>query len=70
MKTFFPLKSISGVTFLFGNLATGHFSGKIFSRCTPSGHTGSNDIGLKTVSLPVAESITVRTDKQTFSNII
>jgi hypothetical protein len=58
-----PQKSISDITFLFGNLATGHFSGKIFSHCTPSGPTGSNDTGLKTIALPGAESIAGQIDK-------
>ncbi len=48
-KKIFPQKSNSGIRYLFGNLTTGHFSGKIFSRCTPSGPTGSNDTGLMSV---------------------
>ncbi len=50
---------------MFGNLATGHFSGKIFSHCTPSGPTGSNDTSLKTLALPGVESIAGQIDKQT-----
>jgi hypothetical protein len=53
-----PQKSISRKTFFFGNSATGHLTGKFFSRYTPS--------GLKTVALPGAESIAV----QTFLDII
>ncbi len=50
---------------MFDNLATGHFSGKIFSHYTPSGPTGSNDTGLKSVWLPGAESIAGQTHGQT-----
>ncbi len=64
------MKSISGVIFFFGNLATGHFSGKFFSRFTPSGPTDSNDTGLKTVALPEVELIAVKTNRQTFLDII
>ncbi len=56
----FPLKSTSGVIFFFGNLATGHFSGKFFSKIA-----GSNDTGLSILSCPGAESISGHTDKQT-----
>ncbi len=35
-------KSISTFNILFGNLATGHFSRKIFLYGISSGHTGSN----------------------------
>jgi hypothetical protein len=38
-------------------LATGHFSGKFFPKFTGSGHAGSNDTGLKSVSRPGAEPI-------------
>jgi len=38
------------VAIFFGNLATGHFSGKKFFDGHSSGHTGSNDTGLKFVS--------------------
>jgi hypothetical protein len=51
--------------FFFGNLATGHFSGKIFPKILGSGHAGSNDTGLKSVSRPGAESIECQTDRQT-----
>jgi hypothetical protein len=34
----------------FSNLATGHFSGKIFFDGHSSDHNGSNDTGLKFVS--------------------
>jgi hypothetical protein len=37
---------------LFGNLATGHFSGKIFSKVCIWGDNGSNDIGLYHVKGP------------------
>ncbi len=48
---------------MFGNLATGHFSGKkFFADLRP---TGSNDIGLMSLSCPGAESIAGQTDKQT-----
>ncbi len=50
---------------MFGNLATGHFSGKNFSRCTPSGPTGTNDTCLKSVWPPGAESIAGQTQWQT-----
>jgi hypothetical protein len=50
---------------LFGNLATGHFSGKLFRNGPPPGHTGSNDTGLMTVSGPGTEPIKVQTDRQT-----
>ncbi len=66
----FPQKSISGITFLFGNLATGHFSGKLFLNGPSSSHAGSNDTGLMSVSGPGAEPIKVQTDRQTFLNII
>ncbi len=51
-------------------MATGHFSGKLFPNGPPSGHTGSNDTGLMSVSGPGAEPIKVQTDRQTFLNII
>ncbi len=41
---FLPLKRISGTFF---NLATGHFSGKLFIEGHTSCHTGYNDIGLE-----------------------
>ncbi len=56
-----PQKSISGLTFFFGNSAIGHFEGKIFSHCIPSGHTGSNNTGLESVWPPGAESIAGQT---------
>jgi hypothetical protein len=62
----FPLKSISGVTFYFGNLATDHFSGKFFSKFSALGHTGSNDNGLMSLSCPGAEPIDCQTNKHTF----
>jgi hypothetical protein len=63
IKKSFPIESNSGITFFSGDSATGNFSRKIFS---PSGPSGSNDTGLKTVVLPGAESIAVRTDRPTF----
>ncbi len=48
-KKICPQKSISGVTLLFGNLATGHFSTKFCPFVPLSGHTGSNDTGLTSV---------------------
>jgi hypothetical protein len=62
---FFPLKSISGIKFFFGNLATGHFSGKFFPKIVGSGHAGSNDTGLKSVSRPGAEPIECQTHTHT-----
>ncbi len=62
---FFSLKSISDITFFFGNLATGHFSGKFFLEIAGSGHAGSNDTGLKSVSRPGAEPIDCQTEGQT-----
>jgi hypothetical protein len=64
--------------FFFGNLATGHFSGKFSPKIAGSGHVGSNDIGLKSLSRPGAESIECqtngqmdrRTDRQNTGNII
>ncbi len=50
---------------MFGKLATGHFSGKFFSRCTPLGNTGSDDTGLKSVGPPGAESIGGHTNIRT-----
>ncbi len=49
--------NFSDSTFLFDNSATGHFSRKFPPDGTPSGHTGSNDIGLKSVWSPGVESI-------------
>jgi hypothetical protein len=63
------LKSISGVTFLFGNLANCHFFGKFCSRCTHTSPTGSNDTGLKNLVLPGAESIAIQTDIFGYYNI-
>ncbi len=54
---------------MFGNLATGHFQEKKFSRYTPTGLTGSNDTGLKTLALPGAESIEGQTDILGYYNI-
>ncbi len=55
-------------------MATGQFSGKLFPNGPPSGHAGSNDTGLMSVSGPGAEPIKVQTDRQkdrqTFLNII
>ncbi len=62
-----PQKSISSLTFFFGNLATGHFEGKMSSRYTISGHTGSNHT--ESVALPGAESIAVQTDIFGYYNI-
>ncbi len=54
-------------------MATGHFSGKKFghwslfgekfSLLSTSGHTGSNDTGLKSISCPGTESIKGQGDK-------
>jgi hypothetical protein len=67
MKTnyakFFPLKSIGGTFFSFGNLATGHFSGNFFWHS--SGHTGSNGTGLESLSRRGAEKKSGHTDIQT-----
>ncbi len=41
-----------------------------FFYCLLSDHTGSNDTGLKTVSIPGAESIAIKVDKQIFFDII
>ncbi len=73
MKTnytkFFPLKSIGGTFFSFGNLATGHFSGNFFFFFFFdghfSGHTGSNDTGLESLSCRGAEKKGGHTDIQT-----
>jgi hypothetical protein len=46
-------------------LATGHFSGKFFPKIAGSGHAGSNDTGLKSVSRPGAESIECQTHTHT-----
>ncbi len=48
---------------LFSNLATGHFSEKLFRNGPPPGQTGSNDTGLITVSGPGTEPIKVQTDR-------
>jgi hypothetical protein len=53
-----------------GNLVTGHFSGKFFSKVSTSGHAGSNDTGLNVLSCPGAEPVKVKTNKQIFLNII
>ncbi len=54
MKTncvkFFPQKSIGGTYFPVGNLATDHFSSKLFLERNSSVYTGSNDTGLKFLS--------------------
>ncbi len=54
----------------FGNLATGHFSGKFFPIRPLSDHADYNDTGLKSLSYPGTESIKVQTDRQTFLDII
>jgi hypothetical protein len=46
-------------------LATGRFSGKIFSKVSTSGHKGSNNTGFKSLSCPGAEPIKGQTNKQT-----
>jgi hypothetical protein len=46
-------------------LATGHFSGKFFPKIAGSGHAGSNNTGLKSVSRPGAESIECQSDRKT-----
>jgi hypothetical protein len=50
-------------------LATGHFSGKFFPKIAGSGHAGSNDTGLKSVSRPGAEPIECQTHTQNTSII-
>ncbi len=65
IKKISPKKRISGITFVFGNLATGLYSAKFFSRCTSSGPTGSNDTGLMSVWPPGTESIAGHTHKHT-----
>ncbi len=55
----FPIQSIRGVTFYLGNLATGHFSRKFFSKVSTSGHEGSIDTDLKSLSCPESEPIKV-----------
>jgi hypothetical protein len=47
---FFPQKSIGGTFFSVSNLVTGHFSRKLFFEEHSSGHTGSNETGLKFLS--------------------
>ncbi len=49
--------------FFFGNLATGHFSGKFVPKIAGSGDAVSNDTGLKSVSCPGAESIECQTNR-------
>jgi hypothetical protein len=49
--------------FFFGNLVTGHFSGKFFPEIAGSGHAGSNGTCLKSVSHPGADSIECQTDR-------
>ncbi len=51
-----------GETFIFDNFATGHLSGKLFPNGPPSGHSGSNDTGLMSVSGTAEEPIEVQTD--------
>ncbi len=63
-KKIFPQKSISGITFLFGNLATGHCLGKTIPCLSPSDHADYNDTGLKSLSYPGTESIKVQTDRR------
>ncbi len=43
----FPQKSIGSTFFPVGNLATGHFSGKLFFEGHFSGQTGSNETDLE-----------------------
>ncbi len=49
--------------FFFGNLVTGHFSGKFFPEIAGSGHAGSNGTGLKSVSRPGVDFIECKTDR-------
>ncbi len=49
---------------MFSNLATGRFSRKFFPEIAGSGHAGSNDTGLKSVSRPGAEPIDCQTERQ------
>jgi hypothetical protein len=48
LKTF-AIEKHWGVTFYLSNLARGHFSAKFFSKVCTSGHSGSNDTGLKSL---------------------
>ncbi len=50
-------------------MATGHFSGKFLPKIAGSGHAGSNDTGLKSVSRPGAEPIECQTHTQNTSII-
>ena len=56
-KQFFPIEKHWWRSFYFGNLATGHFSGKFFSKVSGSGHAESNDTGLNSLACPGAEPI-------------
>jgi hypothetical protein len=46
---FFQKKTIGGAALLFDSSTTNHYSRKFFSYGTPSGHTGSNNTGLKSL---------------------
>jgi hypothetical protein len=67
MKTnctkFFPYKSISRTFFSIDNLATGPFSEKFLPKIAGSGHAGSNDTSLKSVSRPGAEPIECQSNR-------
>jgi hypothetical protein len=47
---------------LFGNLASDHFSGKLFSKVCTWGDDDSNDTSLNSVSGPGADCIVTQTD--------
>ncbi len=72
MKTkcakFSPQKSIEVVNILPRDLATGHFSGKFFSKIAGSGPDGSNDTILEFVSCPGAEPIECQTHTHTHTH--
>ncbi len=50
--------------FLLGNLATGHFSGKLFFEGHFSGNTGSNGTGLEFLSCRGSEKKGGQTHRQ------
>ncbi len=53
----FSHRKALGANFFLGNLATGHFTGKMFFDGHSSGQTGPNDIGLKFLSFLGAEKM-------------
>ncbi len=66
LKQNFPIEKHWRLRFFFGNLATGHFSGKFLQKVSGSGHAESNDTGLKSLACPGAEPIQCQTHTQTF----